>query len=188
MGRRSPVPCENLDDVPTEEWRIAYCDGGPERHPDTVAICEGLRDPLPEGFLGIAYLDFANALAIKELIERHPFDSDIGIARLVVYLAARDPDPYGYAVSARTSIPFVNVTARETLLMSADQHPDALVRLEAAWALAKTGSELGRRRLAQLCLNPHYSQRAVHYLEELRLDEQILSRARCWVSRDGRDV
>jgi hypothetical protein len=91
-----------------------------ERHPDAVAICEGLKDPLPEG----------------------------------------------------------NVTARETLLMSADQHPDALVRLEAAWAFAKTGSELGRRRLAQLCLNPHYSQRAVHYLEELGLGEHIPSRAR----------
>jgi hypothetical protein len=158
-------------------WSVIF-EIAAERHPDAVAICEGLRDPLPEGFLGVAYLDFANALAIKELIVRHPFDSDIGIARLVVYLAARDPDLYGYAVSATTSIPFVNVSARETLLMSADQHPDALVRLEAAWAFAKTGSELGRRRLAQLCLNPHYSQRAVHYLEELGLGEHIPSRAR----------
>ena len=50
-----------------------------ERHPDAVAICEGLRDPLPDGFLGVAYLDFANALAIKQLITRHPFDSEHGL-------------------------------------------------------------------------------------------------------------
>ena len=50
-------------------WSVIF-EIAAERHPDAVAICEGLKDPLPEG----------------------------------------------------------NVTARETLLMSADQHPDALVR------------------------------------------------------------
>jgi hypothetical protein len=149
-----------------------------EQHPDAVAICEGHREPLPEGFLGVAYLDFANALAVKQLITRHPFDSKVGIARLVAHLAARDPKLYSYAVSATASIPFVNASARETLMVSADQHPDALVRLEAAWALAKTGSEFGRQRLAQLSLNPRYAQRAVAYLEELGLGPHIPSRAR----------
>jgi hypothetical protein len=101
-----------------------------EQHPDAVAICEGHREPLPEGFLGVAYLDFANALAVKQLITHHPFDSNVGIARLVAYLAARDPKLYSYAVSATASIPFVNASARETLMVSADQHSDALVRLE----------------------------------------------------------
>jgi hypothetical protein len=149
-----------------------------ERHPEAIAICEGLREPLPEGFLGVAYLDFANALAIKRLITCHPFDSNVGIARLVAYLASRDPELYSYAVSATASIPFVNASARETLMACADQHPDSLVRLEGAWALAKTGSEFGRQRLAQLSLNPRYAERAVVYLEELGLGAHIPSRAR----------
>ena len=94
---------------------------------------------------------------LKQLITRHPFDSDVGIARLVAYLGDRDPELYSYAVSATASIPFVNTSARETLMVSADQHPDALVRLEAAWALTRTGSEFGRQRLARLCLDPRYS-------------------------------
>ena len=158
-------------------WSVVF-DIVAERHPDAVAICEGLRDPLPDGFLGVAYLDFANALAIKQLITRHPFDSDVGIARLVAYLGDRDPELYSYAVSATASIPFVNTSARETLMVSADQHPDALVRLEAAWALTRTGSEFGRQRLARLCLDPRHSERAIRYLEELGLGAHIPSRAR----------
>src|SRR5262249_19513792 len=59
---------------------------------------------------------------------------------------------YSYAVSATASIPFVNASARETLMVSADQHPDALVRLEAAWALTRTGSETPRAAVPQSAL------------------------------------
>ena len=158
-------------------WSIVFGIVG-DRHPDAAAVCEALGEPPPEGFVGVAYLDFANAMAVGRKIARHPFDSEAGIARLVGYLEDRNPKNYSYAVSATASIPFLDAAARDTLMTSADQHPDALVRLEAAWALAKTGSEFGRQRLAQLCLKPRFAARAIEYLEELGLGAHIPAKAR----------
>ncbi len=149
-----------------------------EQHPDAIEISERLKNPLPDGYAGLAYLDFANALACNGTISQHPFDSDAGIARLCGYLGDRNPESYGDAVSAAAGIPFVNAAARDMLLGKADHHPDSLVRLEAAWAYAKTGSEFGRQRLAQLCLNPRLAERAIRYLEELGLDAHIPAKAR----------
>src|SRR5437016_9981369 len=72
----------------------------------------------------------------------------------------------------------ISAGARETLIAGDDRHPNAFVRLEAAWALAKTGSEFGWQRLAQLCLNPRFAERAIDYLEELRLGAHIPPKAR----------
>ena len=61
-------------------------------HPDAVEICDGLRDPLLDGHLGVAYLDFANAMALRQHISRHAFDTKQGIERLAGYLDDRKPD------------------------------------------------------------------------------------------------
>jgi hypothetical protein len=158
-------------------WWIIF-DSVIEGHPEALEICEGLRDPLPDGSAGTAYLNFANALSREQRISRHPFDSAAGIARLAAYLADPNSENDGCAVSAAASIPFIRAGDREMLIAGADRHPNAFVRLEAAWALAKTGSEFGWQRLAQLCLNPRFAERAIEYLEELRLGAHIPPKAR----------
>jgi hypothetical protein len=144
-----------------------------EGHPEAVEICERLSDPLPNGFATTPYLDFANALARRRAISRHPFDSGSGIARLSAFLADRDPESYGSAISATASIPFLNADIRQMLLDSATGHPDVLVRIEAAWAMASLGSEIGRRRLDELCLDARYAERASAYLDELGFGRHV---------------
>jgi hypothetical protein len=149
-----------------------------ERHPDAMEICDALREPLPEGFVGVAYLDFANGLAANNRISNHPFNSDLGMERIAAYLTDDNPDNSSYAISAAACLPFIESGAREKLMNIADRHPDGAVRLEAAWASAKRGSEFGRHRLAQQCLNPKFAIRAISYLEELGLGRYVPQRAR----------
>jgi hypothetical protein len=144
-----------------------------ERHPEAADICGRLADPLPSGEIIAPYLDFANRLACEGTIARHPFDSTAGFARLSAFLADRDADCNDSAISAASSISFLDPSMRETLLELASQHPDGLVRLEEAWARAKIGQEGGRARLVELCRDPSYSGRAAGYLDELGLGHLI---------------
>jgi hypothetical protein len=144
-----------------------------ERHPEAVEICDGLSDPLPVGDLVMPYLDFANRLARERRISPHPFATDAGIERLSGFLADGDGDDRGSAISAASSIPFLPDEAREALLAKADAHPQPLVRLEAAWAMARVGSLTGHRNLVAFCRNPRFSSRATTYLEELGLAKLI---------------
>lgn len=159
-------------------WWSMIFDSVCDSHPDAMDILEGLRDPLPSGPMGVAYMTFVNRLALENRITAHPYDTDAGIACLQAYLTDPDPEHYDYAVSATAALPFLKSHASSALQASADQHPDPIVRLEAAWALAKAGSKFGRHRLAQLCLNPRFSERAIFYLEELGFAADIPSRAR----------
>ena len=52
------------------------------------------------------------------------------------------------------------------LLALALDHPSADVQIEAAFAAGKTGRASGARWLARMCLIPHLSGRAKHYLRE----------------------
>jgi hypothetical protein len=59
-------------------------------HPMTAEMVDILTDPLPTGFISVAYLDMANGLAIAGMLKRHPFDSNVGRKQLETWL--RDPD------------------------------------------------------------------------------------------------
>src|SRR6202162_6098993 len=144
-----------------------------ERHPAAAEICAHLADPLPSGWIVTPYLDFANRLARAGTIARHPFDSTVGVARLSAFLAGRDVDDYGSAISATSSVPFLDPSVRERLLDLASRHPDPNVCLEGAWATAKLGLESGRARLVELCRDPRYSERAAAYLDELGLMDLV---------------
>jgi len=148
-----------------------------ERHPEADEIYEALRHPLPDRRAGVGYLFWANTLSRRQLMSRHPFDTDRGIAQLLAYLAD-DPDDCVPALCAAMGISFVDASAHEKLIGRADQHSDPAVRMEAAISLARTGSDFGWQRLAHLCLNPRSAYRAVEALSELGLESHIPSKAR----------
>ncbi len=135
-------------------------------HPDTGRIFEALRDPLPEGSCGLCYLYWTNKFASNDAISPHSFASDAGIARLARYLSDPDPENHFDASCAVAALPFVDADARTKLLDIADRHPDGRVRLEAAAASARTGSELGAQRLAELCRDPRFVDSAIERLEK----------------------
>jgi hypothetical protein len=142
-----------------------------EGHPHAEEIIAQLSSPLPAGFAGVAFLDFANGLAINGRAARHPFNSAEGIARLEQYLTDTDPDKYSYAHSATAAIPFIDAGSRALLLSLAARHPDDSVQLESFWAAAKLGDESGVQALAQASLDPRRGTTPLRYLEELgRLD------------------
>lgn len=147
-------------------------------HPDLQLVIDRLRDPLPEGFLGVTYLDLCNEQANKDAAMRHPFATPDGLPRLASYLGERDPQKYSYAASAAVSIPFLESSTRRDLLERANRHPDRHVQLEAAWAGAKVGDTAGRDRLIEFCLDPRYSERAMQYLDELGFDNYAPAAAR----------
>jgi hypothetical protein len=147
-------------------------------HPDTSQIFEALRDPLPEGSCGACYLYWTNKFVSARAMSPHPFASDAGIARLVRFLSDPDRENYFDAKCAVAALPFVDAGARTKLLSVADQHPDGRVRLEAAAARARTGSELGVQRLAELCLDPRLADSAIEHLEKLGLAANIPAKAR----------
>lgn len=149
-----------------------------EDHANWRTLFDGLRDPLPEGFIAMAFLDVANELALAEELKRHPFDSAAGVKRLRHWLANKDPEEFSYAHSSTVALPFLNAEHRKQLMPLAAKHPDEDVQLESAWAAAKAGDADGGVRLATWALDVNHRQVACEYLEELGLAEQIPASAK----------
>ena len=140
-------------------------------HPQRDFIFSALSNPLPEQLIAVALLDAANQAALAGQLQKHPFDSAIGAERLRQWLTDDDPDHISFAVSATVALAFIRPQWRHELLELVARHPDGSVRLEAAWARAKSGDRAGISDLTRLCLNVNLSRQAQRYLEELeRLD------------------
>ena len=154
-------------------WSVIFDIVASEDHPWQAQIVEALRDPLPRGFAGIAYLDLVNGLARAGHLERHPFDSEPGSALLSGWLSSRDEGEYSYAHSATASVPFLRPDRRAMVQRLAEGHPSRDVQLEAAWAAAKLGEERGLETLQEACADPRYASKAVRYLEELSAEDRI---------------
>jgi hypothetical protein len=144
---------------------------------------EGLRDPLPRQFCAIAFLDFCNQLAIKGTLLSHPFDSLKGRDQLRGWLTSERQRTSSYAVSATAALPFLAPEAAGELVEIAAKHPDALVRIEGAWAAAKMGRDIGLERLAAFALDLLHADRAIRYLEELGRGDRIPEQARTPAAR-----
>jgi hypothetical protein len=144
-----------------------------ERHPHGPRMIELLRDPLPEGFSAVLTLDLANALARQNRLQRHPFNSPTGIAKLEAWLTSKDGGEFSYAHSAAASLPFLAEPARGRLAALAMDHVDPKVQLEAAWASAYLGSDAGLRFLIRMTENVQVSLMAQRYLHELGRAELI---------------
>lgn len=144
-------------------------------HPDAERVLNGLANPLPTGFINVAYLDWVNTFCLAERLDQHPFDTAEGLAILHGYLTGADPQHHSYAQSAAASLPFIQNVARQELLALSLDHASADVQLEAAWASAKLGSAAGVSILSRLCRDPARSKQACQYLRELDLPEAIPS-------------
>ncbi len=129
-------------------------------------IVDLLREPLPRQFMGVAYLDFTNALAIQDLQPAHPFNCVAGIARLRSWLSDADLENASYARSATAALPFIDRPERDELLTIARNHSQSRVRLEAAWVSAKSGDAAGIAQLQEFANDPNYAKVAQSYLSE----------------------
>lgn len=142
-------------------------------HPHRGTVIRELSDPIPDGFIGISFLDACNAAAIEGMLTDHPFDSHDGMRRLRGWLEDRDPENFSYAHSATAALPFLTSDSRDDLLAFAMDHVDAGVQMEAAWAAAKLGRPAGVRLLSQYCLDVCHSETACRYLKELDFENEI---------------
>ena len=142
-------------------------------HPERARLFEQLSDPLPTGFLAVAFLDSANAAHREGVEDRHPFDSPAGLQQLEQWLTDSDQEHFSYAVSATSALQFLRSLESDALLAIAFDHPDVNVQIEAAFAAAKLGRESGIKWLTRTCLDVNHSSRAKDYLKELGYEDAI---------------
>jgi len=167
---RHPLLPEDLD------WTCVFSQLD-EEHPFWPEVCAALTDPLPPGFIAVAFLDAANNLAMAGDLDSHPFANEAGSKRLQGWLTSRRPEDISRAHSATTALPFLGCQQREALLPLARRHPDEVVQMEASWVAAVTGDETGVTALARWAMDALWSRQACLYLRELRREESIPARA-----------
>ncbi len=145
-------------------WSVVFgalADSDPR---EALRLGTALREPLPQGYLGMALLDMANTLSREHGLAPHLFDTPEGHERLRVMLTETDEHSF-YAHSAAASLPFL--TDPQPLFALAHEHPDLPVRMEAAWASARLGERVGLERLVEWARSPMTRYSAVIYLKEL---------------------
>ncbi len=153
-------------------WSVifgAFADG----HPYDTQLADALKEPLPTGFMAVAFLDFCNGLALQGKLQDHPFASSSGVAMLAAWLESANPEEFSRAHSATAAIPFLSEESRGPLLNLAQNHKNVAVRLEAAWASAKSGDATGLTRLTEYCYDPNHSTVAQRYLSDLGAADEI---------------
>ena len=139
-----------------------------------LQVVEALRDPIPQAFMGVAYLDFTNRLAIADELSVHPFNSDAGRTRLRAWLTDLADESKSYFQSATAALPWIDEPARAEFLSLAQAHSSPLVQMEVAWVKAKLGNSEGIERLQCFASNPLYAERAQAYLQEFEVEASVL--------------
>jgi hypothetical protein len=153
-------------------WSVILS-GFKDGHPERDFVYRSLSNPVPPGFIAVGLLDAANSEAIEGQLDDHPFDNDHGYAQLRAWLTSRNPNEFSYAHSATATLPFLDQSERNWLLGLAREHTDTGVRMEAAWASAKLGQEIGFQMLRDYCLDINYSSTAIQYLTELEREDIV---------------
>ncbi len=144
-----------------------------DEHPDRQLICDQLRDPLPTGFAGVAYLDMVNRMAQHGEALPHPFDTPEGIGLLRQWAQSERPEESSYAQSVAHAIPFLTRPERAELLDLIINHEDQLVVVDGAAAAARLGRDDGFEKLSQLCEDASVSYFACQHLRDLGREELI---------------
>ncbi len=149
-----------------------------EGHPQVDRLFEQLGKRLPKGNIAGAMLSTANAISLEQDDFPHPFDTPAGMLRLKAWLTSASELDQSHAYSAAVAIAFLKSPVRDSLLEIAHRHRDFQIRVEAAWAAARAGLEIGTQRLAAYCQDVHASVMAQTYLEELERTDLIPAAAR----------
>lgn len=144
-----------------------------DEHPDRQLIVDQLRDPLPTGFAGVAYLDLVNRMAQHGEALPHPFDTAAGTDLLRQWATSELPEESSYAQSVAHAIPFLTRPERDELLHLILNHEDQIVVVDGAAAAARLGRDEGFQKLAALCEDASVSYFACQHLRELGRDELI---------------
>ena len=153
-------------------WSVVFQQTG-GRDDFALGLVAALRDPLPDDFCRVAFVDFAQRLANAGKLSSHPFNNPQGHAALRGWLTSTNPDELSYAISAVANLPFIEPVIRDELLEIALRHPDRRLRIEAAWAQAKCGDARGLDALVEFARDPGISQLAVNYLRELQSEDRV---------------
>lgn len=153
-------------------WSVIFEQLG-DSDPMIPSLLHRLSNPLPDGFVCIALLDWVNRLTREKVITSHPFNTPAGLEKLRGWLVSGDEEEFSYAHAAAASLPFIVDPPRSDLLALAMDHPDVGVQMEAAWAAAHLGSESGIKFLARLCLDRDLAMTARTYLQELNRQDAI---------------
>jgi hypothetical protein len=145
-----------------------------ESHPDAPYLVEQVADVFPRhDFSSVAFLDLANALVSRGVLEHHPFDSDRGVGYLRDLLMDRRSEMADQALSAIKGAAFLTHVSRGELVELARQSPDPWVQLAALWAGALRGQSADVDALVNRCGDPRVSAKATEYLEELGMANRV---------------
>lgn len=142
-------------------------------HPHFTYLVEELSNPLPDGNIGVAFLECANRAAEAGTLAKHPFDSDSGVKLLRRWLGDREIERFSYGYTAALALPFLKHAERDSLFSLAMEHPHSKVRMNTAKAASNLGLDKGFEFLAKACLEVHNSQAAQEYLVELNREDLI---------------
>jgi len=149
-----------------------------DEHPDRQFVCDQLRDPLPTGFAGVAYLDMVNNMAERGEAKPHPFDTAPGMELLRQWASSENADESSYAQSVAHAIPFLTRPERSELLEILNRHDDRSVQVDAAYAAAKLGDADALNRLSALSEDASVSYFACQYLRQLQREDLVPETAR----------
>lgn len=153
-------------------WHPLFADYTVE-HPEHRRLFRLLANPLPTGFMAVAFADSANTAFLNGARGTHPFDSDAGIAQLEKWLTDEEQQHFTYAITATRALPFLKHARRDELLERATQHPSHDIRIEAARVAAQLDHPEGVEWLVKACSRINYSKRAHDFLDELGLGDRI---------------
>ena len=145
-------------------WELVFRSINTE-DPVSRKLITALTRKLPTGNASVAFLDWANHAMLANKLPSHPFDQPAGIDRLRGYLAETSREGSDHAVSAAVALAFVPAPAEFAAL--AESHPDHRVRVEFAWARAKSGDSKGVDNLVAYCSDWKTREMAASYLTEL---------------------
>jgi len=155
-----------------EIWSPVFCSYADEQSQLSVQMVDALRDLRSHPIILIAYLDAVNEIAQLGIMKNHPFNTELGLELLRRWLNGDDKSAF-YAYGATAALPFISKLSRAPLFELALEHPNVLVKLQAAWLRAELGDKNGVNILRFYSLAPQYSLIAESYLFKLGLLTKI---------------
>ncbi|WP_395732684.1 alpha/beta fold hydrolase [Prosthecobacter sp.] len=143
------------------------------RSPLTPHLVRHLAADPPAGRGGSVVLTHINMMMQMGWEGDHPYNSTQGLAVLKSWLESRNSERFLLASQAARTAAYLKPEFREVLIPMALQHPEASVRLPAAWADAKSGGTHGVPLLKKACVDVQQSVAAQDLLKNLLLEDEI---------------